>query len=246
MRFSASTGMPTVADNAPEESSPQGWRSGSTWPTTFIPISSPTHYNGFPARTGEEFLEFFRAVAASGPGAPAPPPIVAFLATHPAAKAFVEAPEADPGEFRPAALFRHHRLQVHERRWPEPFRPVPPRPGGGDRVPDRRAGGSKTADFLAAEMSERLAKGPARFRVLVQLAQDRDDVTDATAVWPETRRTRRVRDPHPDGASRRARPGAAENHLRPGPQRRRNRPVGRPADRGTVGYLPAERPPAAG
>ena len=83
-------------------------------------------FNGFPARTGEELLEFFQAVAASGPGAPTPPPIVAFLAAHPAAKAFVEAPKPIPSSLRPAALFRHHRLQVHERRRPEPIRPVPP------------------------------------------------------------------------------------------------------------------------
>ena len=56
-------------------------------------------FNGFPARTGEELLEFFRAVAASGPGAPTPPPIVAFLAAHPAAKAFVEAPKPIPSSF---------------------------------------------------------------------------------------------------------------------------------------------------
>ena len=36
-------------------------------------------------------------------------------------------------------------------------------------------------------MSERLAQGPVEFRVLVQLAEDGDDVTDSTAIWPETR-----------------------------------------------------------
>src|SRR5262249_38140777 len=45
----------------------------------------------------------------------------------------------------------------------------------------------KTHDFLTTEMLERLAEGPVRFRVLVQLAQDGDDVIDATVVWPETR-----------------------------------------------------------
>lgn len=45
----------------------------------------------------------------------------------------------------------------------------------------------KTADFLAAEMSERVAKGPVEFRVLVQLAEVEDNLTDSTALWPETR-----------------------------------------------------------
>jgi catalase len=52
--------------------------------------------DAFPARTGEEFLEFLRAVAASGPGSAVPPPIVEFIETHPAAKAFIETPKPIP------------------------------------------------------------------------------------------------------------------------------------------------------
>jgi len=48
---------------------------------------------------------------------------------------------------------------------------------------------AKTTDFLAAEMSERLAAGPVIFRILVQLAEAGDQVADATAVWPESRPT---------------------------------------------------------
>jgi catalase len=36
-------------------------------------------------------------------------------------------------------------------------------------------------------MSPRLTKGPVVFRVLVQLAEPGDNVTDSTSVWPETR-----------------------------------------------------------
>jgi catalase len=52
-------------------------------------------------------------------------------------------------------------------------------------TPDQAA--QKSANFLAEELSERLAKGPARFSVLVQLADGGDEVTDATILWPETR-----------------------------------------------------------
>lgn len=43
-------------------------------------------------------------------------------------------------------------------------------------------------DFLAAELKERLARGPASFRFLVQLAEDADDPSDPTVAWPEQRR----------------------------------------------------------
>ena len=55
---------------------------------------------------------------------------------------------------------------------------------GGDLSPRRS---KKTSDFLAAEMSARLTSEPAVFRILVQLAEPADNVTDSTSIWPETR-----------------------------------------------------------
>ncbi len=187
VRFSASSGIPTVADNAPEGSSPQGM-------ATRFHLAEHVHtdiiahsFNGFPARTGEEVLEFFEAAAASGPGAPAPPPIVAFLAAHPAAKAFVEAPKPIPSSLARQPYFAVNAFQFTNaggRSRFGRFRLVPDA-GTDFLTPDQAS--RKTADFLAAEMSERLAKGPVIFHALVQLAEDGDDVTDATVIWPETR-----------------------------------------------------------
>ena len=99
VRFSISAGIPSTADNDPMGSSPQAiavrFHLGDHVHTDIIAHS----HNGFPTRTGEEFLEFLRAAAASGPGAPTPPPIVAFLAAHPAAKAFVEAAKPIPTSY---------------------------------------------------------------------------------------------------------------------------------------------------
>src|SRR6516162_8917086 len=84
VRFSLSAGIPTAADNDPQAASPQGmavrFHLGDHVHTDIIAHS----HNGFPVRNGEDFLEFIRAVVASGPGAPNPPPIAAFLAAHPA------------------------------------------------------------------------------------------------------------------------------------------------------------------
>ena len=46
---------------------------------------------------------------------------------------------------------------------------------------------TKSTDFLEAELSERLAKGPINFRIPVQLADGGDKVDDATSLWPESR-----------------------------------------------------------
>jgi catalase len=189
VRFSVSSGLPTVPDNEPEGSSPQAmavrFHLADHVHTDIIAHS----HNGFPVRTGEEALEFFRAIAASGPGAgaPDPPPIAAFLATHPAAKAFVEAPKPIPASFARQAYFAVNAFSFTNEtgvRRSGRFR-ILPEAGTEFLAPEQAA--AKTSDFLAAEMSGRLAKGPMRFRVLVQLAQDGDDLTDATTVWPETR-----------------------------------------------------------
>src|SRR4029079_15529074 len=87
VRFSLSAGVPTAADNDPRASSPPGM-------AVRFHLAEHVHsdiiahsHNGFSVRTGEEFLEFLRAVAASGPDGPSPA-LVAFLASHPAAKRF--------------------------------------------------------------------------------------------------------------------------------------------------------------
>jgi catalase len=59
--------------------------------------------DGFPVRTGEEFLAFLRAAAAFGAGRPEA--LGAFLAAHPHAQRFVEAPKPTPTSFAREAFF---------------------------------------------------------------------------------------------------------------------------------------------
>jgi len=187
VRFSVSSGMPSVADNDLMGSSPQGmavrFHLAEHVHTDIIAHS----HNGFPVRTGEEFLEFLRAAMASGPGSPTPPPIVAFLAAHPAAKAFVEAPKPLPTSYARQAFFAITAFKFTNSSGQSQFGRFRIRPEAGTEFLTAEDAAKKTADFLAAELSERLAKGPARFRVLVQLAEAADDVSNATAVWPEDR-----------------------------------------------------------
>ena len=188
VRFSLSAGIPCAADNDPMGASPQGvavrFHLAEHVHTDIIAHS----HNGFPVRTGEEFLEFVQAAAASGPGGPTPPPIVAFLATHPAAKAFVEAPKPIPTSFAGQAYFAITAFRFTDSAGQSRFGRFRLRPEAGTELLTPEQAARKTADFLAAELSERLAKGPVGFRVLVQLAEAGDDVTDSTVPWPETRR----------------------------------------------------------
>jgi len=187
VRFSLSAGIPSIADNDPMGASPQGiavrFHLADHVHTDIIAHS----HNGFPVRTGEEFLEFLRAAAASGPGSPTPPPIVAFLAAHPKAKAFLEAPKPIPTSYARQAYFAINAFQFTNADGGSRFGRFRLRPEAGTEFLTPEQAAKKPADFLAAEMSERLARGPAVFRVLVQLAEAGDEVADCTALWPETR-----------------------------------------------------------
>jgi len=187
VRFSLSAGIPGAADNDPAQASPQAiairFELADHVHTDIIGHS----INGFPTRTGEEFLEFLRAAAASGPGAVTPPPIVAFLATHPAAKAFVEAPRAIPASFAQQNYFAVNALKFTNSNGQSRFGRFRILPEAGTAFLTTEQAAKKSSDFLAAEMSERLSRGPARFRIVVQLAEKGDTVDDSTVLWPETR-----------------------------------------------------------
>jgi catalase len=185
VRFSNSTGLPDVPDNDPGKSSPRGmairFHLGEHVHTDVIAHST----DGFPVRTGEEFLEFLRAAAAAGGGKPEA--MGAFLAGHPAAKRFLETPKPIPTSFAREAYFamtafaftnaagetKHGRFRLH----PE---------GGPEHLSDAQAA-AKGTEFLFEEIKERLERGPAHFGVTVQIAGPGDDPADASEPWPAGR-----------------------------------------------------------
>ena len=57
---------------------------------------------------------------------------------------------------------------------------------GNEHLGDADAA-TRSPSFLFDEIKERIARGPVRFRVAVQLAEDGDAVDDATVRWPEER-----------------------------------------------------------
>ena len=186
VRLSDSGGLPTIPDNDPG-ASPRGMAIrfvlGEHVHTDIIAHS----HDGFPTRTAEEFLELNRAVAASGPQAPKPTPIETFLATHPAAKRFVEAPKPIPTSFAHEAFFavtafrflnqegttRHGRFRI--------------RPEAGTKYLTAGEAAAKSPNFLMEELPQRLAAGPVEYHVRVHVAGDGDVVADATAAWPDSR-----------------------------------------------------------
>jgi catalase len=185
VRYSDFTGIPTIPDNDPARSGPRGiavrFHLADHVHTDIVAHSA----DGFPVRTGEEFLEFLRAAAAVGAGKPEA--LGAFLAAHPNARRFVEAPKPIPTSFAREAFFAVTSFQFTNAQGVSRHGRFRIRPEEGTEYLSDEQAAAKSSDFLFEEIGPRLERGPARLGVFVQLAGDGDDVTDSSVAWPEGR-----------------------------------------------------------
>jgi catalase len=176
VRFSNSTGLPLVPDNDPN-ANPRGFairfHLAEHVHTDIVSHST----DGFPARTGAEFLEFLRALASGT--------IETFLGAHPQALAFVQTPKPTPSSFARESYFGVTAMRFTNREGVSRYgryRILPA--AGNDHLSDAA---TRTENFLFDELAERIAAGPVTFHLQVQLANDEDTIDDATVHWPEHR-----------------------------------------------------------
>ena len=187
VRFSNSTGIPTLPDNVPD-ANPRGlairFNLADHVHTDIVSHST----GGFPTRDGAEFLEFLKAAGASGPEVPSPKPIERFLGSHPAALRFVQTPKPFPSSlaretYFGVTAFRFTYAQGESKYGR--YRIVPE--AGNDYLGDD-AVARLSADYHYEELGHRLKQGPIRFKILVQVAAPGDITDDATVHWPEDRK----------------------------------------------------------
>jgi catalase len=186
VRFSDSTGLPTIPDND-ANANPRGmairFHLAEHVHTDIIGHST----DGFPTRTGQEFLEFLRAAAASAQSKTSPSPIEVFLGAHPAALAFVQAPKPSPASFAKEAYFGVTAFRFINKDGVARYGRYRISPKAGIEHLDEAASKGRTADYLFDELKNRVAAGPIRFDIQVQIAGKGDIVDDATIHWPEDR-----------------------------------------------------------
>jgi catalase len=141
----------------------------------------------FPARTAEEFLEFLNALIATDPAGPHPNAIEQFLGTHPAALTFVQVPKPIPTSFARESFFAVSAFRFTNAQGVSRYGRYRVLPVAGNEYLDAAGAAAQTPNFLFEEIQARIAKGPVKFRIVVQLAEEGDIVDDATVRWPEDR-----------------------------------------------------------
>jgi catalase len=186
VRFSNSTGLPLLPDNDPN-ANPRGlairFNLAEHVHTDIVSHST----DGFPTRTGQEFLEFLRAIAASDPSKPSPSPVETFLGTHPAALAFVQAPKPSPASFAKESYFGVSAMRFTNSNGVSRYGRYRILPDAGIEHLDDATTKAKDANYLFDELSQRIAAGPISFQIRLQMANGDDIVDDATVHWPEDR-----------------------------------------------------------
>jgi catalase len=178
VRFSNGTGLPSIPDNAPD-ANPRGlairFHLADRVHTDIVGHST----DGFPTRTPQEFLELLRALASGDPSK--------FLATHPAALAFVQTPKPSPASFATEAYFPVIAFRFINQQGEARYGRYRIVPHATIEHLDDAAAKAKDANYLFDEISKRIGAGPIRFDIQVQIANESDTVNDATIHWPADR-----------------------------------------------------------
>ena len=185
VRFSNSTGIPTLPDNDPN-AIPHGmvvrFKLAEHAHTDIVAHST----NGFPAKDGQEFLGLLRAIAASASSKSSPSPIEAFLGSHPAAFAYVQ-PRPAPSSFARDAYFAISAFRFTNKDGASRYGRYRIIPEAGIEHLDDATTKSKDANYLFDEIEKRVSSVPIGFKIMVQLANESDVVNNPTITWPEDR-----------------------------------------------------------
>jgi catalase len=186
VRFSNSTGLPLIPDNDPN-ANPRGlairFDLAEHVHTDIVSHST----DGFPTRTGQEFLEFLRALASSDLSNIPASPFGAFLGSHPAALAFVQAPKPAPVSFATETYFGVTAFRFTNKDGVSKYGRYRIVPAAGSEHLDDAATAAKAPNYLFDEIATRITEGPVEYKIFVQVANDGDVVDDATIHWPEDR-----------------------------------------------------------
>ncbi len=145
---------------------------------------------GFPARTPEEFLAFLQAqLPVPATGKPDPDAVPRFIASHPAARGFIErlTQKPVPASYGQSSYFAEHAFRFIAQDGTSRFGRYRWTPEANEAYLSPDDGSRRSANFLREELEGRLKKGPVAFRLRLQLAEKSDPTDDVTVLWPADR-----------------------------------------------------------
>lgn len=187
VRLSDGTGVPQINDDNPN-ASPRGMAIRFALPGgAFTDIVANSH-NGFFVGTGDDFLAFLKAIAATKPDSPHPSPIEQFLGGHPRALKVVMDSKALPKSFATLGFFGNNAFVFVDGAGTKRAGRYQILPVAGIHHLDSTAAIKLSPNYLFDELTRRIARGPIKYRLFVQLANPGDQTNDGSIVWPDDRK----------------------------------------------------------
>jgi len=187
VRFSDGTGNPQLPDTDPN-AAPRGMAIRFTLAGGgFTDIVANSH-NGFFVGTGEDFLAFLKAVASTTPQSPHPSPIEEFLGGHPRALKVIVDSKPLPVSFGTLDFYGNNAFVFVDSAGAKHAGRYQIIPVAGVVHLDSVAAAKASPNYLFEDLPKRLAKGPVKYRLYVQLANPGDQTKDGSMVWPANRK----------------------------------------------------------
>jgi catalase len=187
VRFSDGTGVPQIPDTD-SHASPRGMSVRFMLPGgAFTDIVANSH-NGFFVGTGEDFLAMLKAVAATTPASPHPSPMEAFLKSHPRALKVINDSKPLPRSFATLDFYGNNAFTFVDSTGTRRAGRYQIIPVAGVAHLDAAAAAKAGPNYLFDDLPKRLAKGPVKFRLYVQLANPGDPTKDGSLVWAADRK----------------------------------------------------------
>jgi len=187
VRLSDGTGVPQINDDNPN-AAPRGMAVRFALPGgAFTDIVANSH-NGFFVGTGDDFLALLKAIAATKPDSPHPSPIEQFLGGHPRALKVVMDSKPLPVSFATLGFFGNNAFVFVDSAGTKRAGRYQILPVAGLQNLDSTAATKVSPNYLFEDLPRRIAKGPIKYRLMVQLANPGDPTNDGSIVWPDDRK----------------------------------------------------------
>ena len=183
-RFSVGGGNPEVADTEHAVLRGFSFRLGDDDHRSDILLqNAPVHF----ARTLDQMLAFLKARIPKTDGKPDVEKVNAFSAANPETRhqANYIAARPLPGSFAGTTYWGVHSFPATNSKGETRFIKFKAMPVGGDIALTERAARTKSADFLRADLENRIAAGDVRFNVMALLDRPGDPTMDVTIRWPD-------------------------------------------------------------
>jgi catalase len=186
VRFSNFGGNPHVGDADPG-AAPYGMSLKFSLPDGTETDLVMHSFNGFPARTVDEFREFLVAMGKSPAGSAHPTALESLAAAHQCAKSFLDTPKAPPASFASQPYFGVNSFKFTNARGEVNYGRYRFVPVDGARYLGAGPSAIAADDYLRTEILHRIAAAPVSMKLQLQLAQAGDVLDDPCIVWPERR-----------------------------------------------------------